>query len=264
MQKLALTAETALHYLANFGAVLNPIGLVITQGRTKEQKSGLVNKLLFAALGVAVVVMATLCALKLVKYFGLKAEQELIEQDIASMEDIEGIAQNYEDSVAAYKVVKDFADGTSSDNEMLLQFITDIEKILPSDAYIDNLNSVEGNVTFQVTGTSETFGKEEMADFIVKLKELDYVSGVMLTSASDEFAPYRPDIEVLSPELILGENPAEDATIEYKVVFPLQVQLKNAEGTAISDEVAAAISGTTTVELSGEGGGTTEETEVLP
>ncbi len=271
--KAYLTAETALHYLANFGAVLNPIGLIITQGRTKEQKSGLINKLLIAVLVVAVLVMGTLCALKLVKYFGLKSTEQFIEADIASMEDIEGIAQNYENSVAAYKVVKEFADGTSSDNEMLLQFVNDMEKALPSDAHIDKLQSVDGVVAFEVTGTSAELGKEEVADFIVKLKALDYVSGVMLTKVDDGLAPYRPDVEVLSLDDYIAANipegqRTEDIEAPFEVVFPLQVQLKNAQGTAISDEVATALAGSTAGTTTDENGNTVEtapaEEEVLP
>ena len=256
--KAYLTSETALHYLANFGAVLNPIGLTISQTKSKEQSSQLVNKLLFAALAIAVLVMGTLCALKLVKYFGLKATEEFIQQDIASMEDIEGIAQNYENSVAAYTVVKEFADGTTSDNEMLLQFINDMEANLPSDAHIDKLSAVDGLVTFEVTGTSPELGKEEIADFIVKLKGLDYVSGVMLTTVTDEFAQYRPGVEISPISQLLEKNGIQDGQdyeVTYGVVFPLQVQLKNAEGTAISDEVAAALSGTTAADLTGENGG---------
>ena len=251
--KAYLTSETALHYLANFGAVLNPVGLTVNQTKSKEQTSGLVNKLLFVALAIAVVVMATLCALKLVKYFGLKSEEELIEADIASMEDIEGIAQEYEKSVESYKIVKQFADGTVSDNEMVLQFINDMEKALPSDMHIDNFQATDGLVTFQATGTSETLGKEEVADFIVKLKQLDYVSGVSLTAMNDELAPYRPDVEIYT---VANEDNLEGGENElyWNVVFPIAVQLKNAEGTALSDEVAAALAGTSTdANLNGEG-----------
>jgi len=250
--KAYLTAETALHYLANFGAVLNPIGLVVTQSKSKEQTSGLVNKLLFVALGIAVVVMATLCTLKLVKYFGLKNEEALIEQDIASMEDIEGIAQNYENSVAAYKIVKQFADGTVSDNEMLLQFINDMEKALPADAHINNLEATNGVVSFEAVGTSDILGKEEVADFIVKLKELDYVKGVSLTQIQDDLAAYRPDVNLLEMTDDNGRPLGEDAVIPFEVKFPIMVQLKNAEGTAISDEVAAALAGTTAGPVEGE------------
>ena len=184
--KAYLTSETALHYLANFGAVLNPIGLTITVSKSKEQSSQLVNKLLFVALGIAVVVMGTLSALKLVKYFGLKTAERLIEEDIAQMEDIEQIAQEYEKSVESYKIVKNFADGTVSDNEMVYQFVCDLEGILPSNAYINSFDSQDGIVTLELT-TSE---KDAVADVIVKVKELDYVQSVMLSDGSDEFAEY--------------------------------------------------------------------------
>lgn len=35
------------------------------------------------------------------------------------------------------------------------------------------------------------------------------------------------------------------------VEFPIAVQLKNAQGTAVSDEVAAALAGSTNVDISG-------------
>ncbi len=242
--KAYLTAETALHYLANFGAVLNPIGLVITQGRSKEQTSGLVNKLLFVALGIAVVVMGTLCALKLVKYFGLKAEQQLIEADIAAREDIIGIADNYDKSKDAYLTVKDFADGTVSDNEMVLDLFTELEKILPDDAYINKFNSAEGLVNFEVTGSN----KEEIADMLVALKKLDYVSGASLTTVKDDLVPYELNIIPLEEEM-----QDDEYVFTRKVIFPITVQLKNEKGTAISDAVANALAGDTTGGVTPEG-----------
>lgn len=264
--KAYLTSETALHYLANFGAVLNPIGLKLQSTKASKESNGkLVNTLLFVALAIAFVVMATLSALKLLKYNKLKNEEAAIEAHIAQMEDIEGIAQQYEASVASYNIVKGFADGTVSDNEMLLQFIKDLEKSLPDDAYIDGLQSVEGSVTFEVTGTT----KREVGDIIIKLKGLPYVSGVALTEMQDELAPYKLD----PPILVMGDDEghvADPETIERQVKFPILVQLKNETGTAVSDEVAAALAGTTTVDLSGATGDAAPvetapaEEEVLP
>ncbi|MBR6093779.1 MAG: pilus assembly protein PilM [Lachnospiraceae bacterium] len=244
--KAYLTSETALHYLANFGAVLNPIGLTITVSKSKEQSSQLVNKLLFVALGIAVVVMGTLSALKLVKYFGLKTAERLIEEDIAQMEDIEQIAQEYEKSVESYKIVKNFADGTVSDNEMVYQFVCDLEGILPSNAYINSFDSQDGIVTLELT-TSE---KDAVADVIVKVKELDYVQSVMLSDGSDEFAEYALHITEPGENEVYSINGQEYENIEdfdRPVIFPLEIHLKNSQGTAISDEVAAALAGVTTV-----------------
>ena len=244
--KAYLTAETALHYLANFGAVLNPIGLTISVSKSKEQSSQLVNKLLFVALGIAVVVMGTLSALKLVKYFGLKTAERLIEEDIAQMEDIEQIAQEYEKSVESYKIVKNFADGTVSDNEMVYQLVCDLENILPSNAYIDRFDAQNGIVALDLT-TSE---KDAVADVIVKLKELDYVQGVILSDGTDEFAEFALHITELDEDEVFSINGHEYDSVEdfdRPVIFPLEIHLKNKQGTAISDEVAAALAGVTTV-----------------
>ncbi|MBR3040940.1 MAG: pilus assembly protein PilM [Lachnospiraceae bacterium] len=243
--KAYLTSETALHYLANFGAVLNPIGLKLTQTKSKEQNSHLVNTLLFIAVGIAFCVMATICFLKLWDYHHtLKIQEDTIDANIRRMEDIEGIAQNYEDSVASYTIVKNFADGTVSDNEMVLQFITDLEQILPSDAHIDKFASVNGSCSFEVTGTT----KREVADIIIKLKKLDYVSGVGLTTIKDGLAAYA--LGILD---VVDENGKviEDVEVIRSVEFPIAVQLKNAQGTAVSDEVAAALAGSTNVDISG-------------
>lgn len=244
--KAYLTAETALHYLANFGAVLNPIGLTLTQSKSKESTGKLINVILFVILGIAVVVMGTITTLKLLKYFGLRAEEKYIEEDIASMEDIEQIAQHYEETVAAYKTIKNFSDGTVSDEEMVLQLILDLEKLLPSDARIDNFISDDGLVTFDVTGTT----KDEVADLIVALKKLDYTDGVLLTEIKDDDAPFT--LGILAPEEEednnngMGEGGEEEEHVATgpEVIFPIAVQLRNKKGTEISDEVAAAIAGT--------------------
>jgi hypothetical protein len=245
--KAYLTAETALHYLANFGAVLNPIGLTVTQTKSKESNNHLMNILLFAAVGIAFVVMASLCTLRLVKYFGLRAQEKLIEADIAQMEDIEQIAQEYENTVDAYKIVKEFADGTVSDNEMVYQLILDLEKILPSDARIDDLASEDGLVAFEVRGTE----KDEIADMVVALKKLDYVDTVILSDAQDDNVAYFLGIVDPVEDEDMGEEEAE--ALEREVIFPITVQLRNRKGTELSDEVAAAISGVTAADISGGG-----------
>ena len=189
--------------------------------------------------------MAVICGLKLWDYHHtLKNQEDAIDANIRRMEDIEGIAQNYEDSVASYTIVKNFADGTVSDNEMVLQFITDLESILPSDAHINKFQSVNGICSFEVVGTT----KREVADIIIKMKKLDYVSGVGLTKVADGLAEYALGILPVVDE---QGRVVEDATVERSVEFPIAVQLKNAQGTAVSDEVAAALAGSTNVDLSG-------------
>ena len=98
---------------------------------------------------------------------------------------------------------------------------------------------------------------------------LDYVSGVAPTTIKDELAIYYLDPPLAEIPELQGMT-LEEAGLSRAVVFPLVIQLKNSQGTAISDEVAAALAGTTTVDLSGATGDAqpapapAAEEEVLP
>lgn len=169
--KSYLTSETALRYLANFGAVLNPIGLNLNRGKTKENVSKTADKVLYAILALSIVGVVGWVTWTMIVYYGKVAEKELLEANIKAIEDVEQIKLNYDNAAAAYQAVKDFADSTNSNNELVLQFITDLEKILPTTMIIDGFAASGGTVSFSVTAPN----KEAVADMIVELKKLDYV-----------------------------------------------------------------------------------------
>ena len=179
--KSYLTSETALRYLANFGAVLNPIGLNLNRGKTKENVSRTADKILYAILAVAIVAVVGWVTWTLVVYYGKVAERDLLTANIAAIEDVEQIKMNYDNAAAAYQSVKDFADSTNSDNELVLQFITDLERILPSTTIVDGFSASAGTVSFSVTAPN----KEAVADMIVELKKLDYVETFNIPAISE-------------------------------------------------------------------------------
>ncbi|MBQ8246822.1 MAG: pilus assembly protein PilM [Lachnospiraceae bacterium] len=179
--KSYLTSETALRYLANFGAVLNPIGLNLNRGKTKENVSKTADKILYAILAVAIVAVVGWVTWTLVVYYGKVAERDLLTANIAAIEDVEQIKMNYDNAAAAYQSVKDFADSTNSDNELVLQFITDLERILPSTTIVDGFSASAGTVSFSVTAPN----KEAVADMIVELKKLDYVETFNIPAISE-------------------------------------------------------------------------------
>ena len=180
--KSYLTSETALRYLANFGAVLNPIGLNLNRGKTKENVSKTADKILYALLAIAILAAVIWSSLTLIKYYGKVEEKATLEQKIADIQDVEQIAANYESAKAAFESVKAFADSTNSNNELVLQFIEDLEKILPKDTILNGFNSTGGFVSFKVL----TDSKESVADAIVEMKELDYVQSFEIPSYTEE------------------------------------------------------------------------------
>ncbi|MBO5082607.1 MAG: pilus assembly protein PilM [Lachnospiraceae bacterium] len=207
--KSYLTSETALRYLANFGAVLNPIGLNLNRGKSKESVSRTADKVLYAILIVAIVAVVGWVVWTMVAYYGTKAVKEKLEADIKAIEDVEQIAADYESAKAAYDSVMAFANSTYSNNELVLRFIQDLEQKLPKDTIINNFSSVDGFVEFAVT----TPNKEAVADVIVAMREIDYVQSFSIPALAEEEGVI-PGIE---------EAEGEEADAEDEEVIPTVV-----------------------------------------
>lgn len=209
--KSYLTSETALRYLANFGAVLNPIGLNLNRGKTKENVSRTADKILYALLAVAILATVSWTLFTMIKYYGKVAQKELLEQQIEAIQDVEQIAADYENSKAAYDSVKAFADSTNSNNELVLTFINDLERILPTNMRINNFRSAGGAIKFDVLAPN----KEAVADMIVEMRKLDYVQSFTIPSFMEDVGEI-PGVEVEEGAEV--EETADDEEIISTVV----------------------------------------------
>ncbi len=213
--KAYLTSETALRYLANFGAVLNPIGLNLNRGKAKENVSKTADKVLYAILALAIVAVAIWSVIVLTNYYGKLDDKKTLENQIAAIQDIEQIKANYDSATTAYNSVVAFDDSTHSNNELVLQFINDLEKMMPTDTIINNFNSSNGAVNFQVM----TESKEAVADVIVEMRKLDYVQSFSIPAIKEEEGVIAGSARALALEE--GELPTEDEDgnpIKYTVV----------------------------------------------
>ena len=223
--KSYLTSETALRYLANFGAVLNPIGLNLNRGKSKESVSRTADKILYAILIVAIVAVVGWVVWSMVAYYGTKAVKEKLEADIKAIEDVEQIAADYESAKAAYDSVMAFANSTYSNNELVLQFIQDLEQKLPKDTIINNFSSVDGFVEFAVT----TPNKEAVADVIVAMREIDYVQSFSIPALAEEEGEI-PGIEDAEGEEADTTETEDEETVPTVVVYQFScVLVKPAE-----------------------------------
>ena len=175
-QKSYLSADQALRFLACFGAVLSPIGLKIGKEKNKEASSAMIDKILIAIVVLAFVTMAAICGSYQFKYAIKKADVDFKKQKISEMEIAEKVAQEYESTVIAYNTVKSFVDTTHTDNIVLLQFMNDLEKIIPVGTTIDKVVANDGEVKFEVLTSS----KEAVTDTYVKIMNLEYVDSVSL------------------------------------------------------------------------------------
>lgn len=226
--KAYLTSETALRYLANFGAVLNPIGLKMDTGKAKEQASKDINKFLFILLALVVIVMTGLSLYKVFEYYGLKTAEDVINADIQRMQDIEVIADDYEKAVASFNTVKTFCDGTVDNNDRVLQFLLDIEALLPENTVLTEFDSVDGIVTLKFKSPD----KESVADVIVSMKKLDYVYSYSLPKLTEK-------------KVDLVEKNGRDTKIvgrSFEDEYSMDVTFKTHDGIVLSEDIQNALS----------------------
>ncbi len=174
----ALTAEEVLRYLPNIGAVIDPIGLSVDTSSSSSYSVGseTVFKVLLGILGVCAVVMGTWVGITAYNYHKAVEKKEYLQAEIIKIQDIEQIKINYDNALAELAIIQAFEYSTHNDNEMLLTFITDLEKMMPKDAVIGTLSAANGDVSFDVTSGWHTTTKNEIADVIFKIGNLDYVS----------------------------------------------------------------------------------------
>ena len=161
---------------------------------------------------------------------------------------IEQIANNYENAANAYNIVKAFTDSTNSNNEILLTFIQDLEKISPVDSQISKFSAADGSVSY--VATFHTDDKDVVADYIVELQKLDYVTGYSL-----------PAIKVVQDQMTDEEKAAraraiangEDVAPAEHLEFDITVFIENATASEVSPEVEEAL------RMMNAAGATTEE-----
>ncbi len=185
----ALTAEEVLRYLPNIGAVIDPIGLEVESDSSSGYSMGSETffKILIGVFAVSVLGMGGWFGYTAYNYHKALDEKAALELEIDKIKDIEQIALDHEQATAELAIIQAFEYSTHNDNEMLLQFIGDLKTMMPEDAAISTLAAANGKVTFDVTSGWHTTTKNEVADVIYTIGNLDYVSEFQLPGFSETY-----------------------------------------------------------------------------
>ncbi len=240
----ALTAEEVLRYLPNIGAVINPIDLEVEYGDSSVSTMGSAEamKFLTVVLVLEVIVMAAWVIYTAVKNNDALEEQARLNREIENISDIEAIALEYEAAYNELAVVEAFEESTHSDNEKLLQFILDMEVLMPTDTKIDDVTAEDGDVSFTITSGWHDVTKNEIADVIVSLGNLEYVTNLTIPSFQESyrvvlvveydaegnpvFLHEEPDEEGVPGEIIEFETDEEipEEYAQYEAIIQIQAE----------------------------------------
>ena len=180
-----LSDEIVANYLANIGAVIEPMQLSLpTEGKRGEKAGG--EGLPWWILIFAGVVAVAMCGGILFVYFTNKAENDTLRSQIAAIEDITPIKQRYEQAQADLTTMQNWYDTTKGANESMARFVNDLESVMPKDVSIVKITSSEGDVILE----GNSFGKPPIAEFVIQLKKLPYITDVRTDVITETIEDY--------------------------------------------------------------------------
>ncbi len=206
----ALTAEEVLRYLPNIGAVIQPMQLKLDLGRKESSiSSDSTFKFLVGVLCVATVAMAGWSGYTYKEFKDREKQKADLEAKIEAIKDIEEIAKAYEEAMLQYQIVDAFDKSTYSDNEYILDLFTDMEALMPEEAYLREFQAVDGQVEMIIVDSWDITTKNTLADAINQLSTREYVYDFMADAYAEEYVTLflsKYDEETGEPVYVLADN----------------------------------------------------------
>ena len=187
----SLTAEEVLRYLPNIGAVIKPMDLRVDNSAAKVgPDSAAIIQFLKVAFIIACVAVVCWIGLTIFQNVQAKQKRDKLNADIAAIQDIEDIRNAWELARHELNAVKEFEYATHSDNEYLLTFINDLEVYMPTDSFINDIDAEEGDVTFTVVTGFHPSVKNEVADVMINIANLPYVTDFKIEQVDEKIVYY--------------------------------------------------------------------------
>ncbi len=151
-------------YVACVGAAAAPLGFKADNEKSKggtagtAKSKGKVNGILIAVGVFAVGVLAAviLSVVSVVSYVAAKAENRTKQEQLAQLQEIKPIYDNYVSAKAAYDRLTAMYDATRNRNDDLYEFMEELERKMPSNAVITSFTSDAETVTINMSVSSKT------------------------------------------------------------------------------------------------------------
>lgn len=176
-----LKVYNPVYLVTPIGAAFAPMGFALADigAQTAAKKEGSIAPFV-ALVAIAAIGAAGMAFYSINKKNTVTEKKEQLEADIARVSDIEDIINQYEEAEAKYNDIESMYYSTYVLNENARQFITELEKKMPSEITISSFSTSDSGVTLPCTSTSY----DAIADFIMQLKTIDCVDNAYVASIS--------------------------------------------------------------------------------
>ena len=172
-------------YISCLGAVLAPVGL-IDKSTQKAKGLTVVSGTNYTFVSVAVLVLGVILSIamavtSLTRYFGTVAENVTLQARVEELQPAQTVYNEYLSAAAQYDKYKYLYEYTENPNENLVEFINELEQILPSSFWTNSFSSDMEGISMSVT----VEGKATAARTILNIRNMESIEDVQISNITD-------------------------------------------------------------------------------
>ena len=172
-------------YISCLGAVLAPVGL-IDKSQQKAKGMTVVSGTNYTFVSVAVLVLGVILSIamavtSLTRYFGTVAENVALQARVEELQPAQTVYNEYRSTAAQYDKYKYLYEYTENPNENLVEFINELEQILPSSFWTNSFSSDMEGISMSVT----VEGKAAAARTILNIRNMESIEDVQISNITD-------------------------------------------------------------------------------
>ena len=172
-------------YISCLGAVLAPVGL-IDKSQQKTKGMTVVSGTNYTFVSVAVLVLGVILSIamavtSLTRYFGTVAEKVALQARVEELQTAQTVYNEYLSAAAQYDKYKYLYEYTENPNENLVEFINELEQILPSSFWTNSFSSDMEGISMSVT----VEGKAAAARTILNIRNMESIEDVQISNITD-------------------------------------------------------------------------------
>ena len=172
-------------YISCLGAVLAPVGL-IDKSQQKGKGMTVVSGTNYTFVSVAVLVLGVILSIamavtSLTRYFGTVAENVALQARVEELQPAQTVYNEYLSAAAQYDKYEYLYAYTETPNENLVEFINELEQILPDSFWTNSFSSDQTGISMSVS----VVGKEAAARTILNIRNMKSIQDVQISNITD-------------------------------------------------------------------------------
>ena len=176
-------------YISCLGAVLAPVGL-IDKSQQKAKGMTVVSGTNYTFVGVAVLVLGVILSIamavtSMTRYFGTVAENVALQARVEELQPAQTVYNEYLSTAAQYDKYEYLYAYTETPNENLVEFINELEQILPDSFWTNSFSSDDTGISMSVTVAGKPAAAETIKN-IRNMKSMEEVTVSGITDNTDE------------------------------------------------------------------------------